>query len=127
MIPYRYGESYLECASRELHEEIGLSPDQQSAGSGPAGPLRELFTFPYEDSTCHVWGCCLTVTCPPDHVVSLNDGEVEWTRWVPLEEVRAMIRGEGEGGGAADITPVGRHILQLYFEKTRRRWPLHRP
>lgn len=49
----RAGESYRETALRELEEEIGFHGGTD---------LEELFVFPYEDSTCRVWGCAFRAT-----------------------------------------------------------------
>jgi 8-oxo-dGTP pyrophosphatase MutT (NUDIX family) len=105
--PPLQGEEYEDTAARELAEEIGVPPPEA------ARRLRRLFVFPYQDATCHVWGCAfeLTWTGP----VVFADAEVEWGRFVDLPELEARLAAEP---GA--FTPVGRHILGLYLQQRRR-------
>ncbi|PNH04142.1 hypothetical protein TSOC_009729 [Tetrabaena socialis] len=86
--------------SSELAEEIGVSEAAARAG------LRRLFVFPYQDSSCHVWGCAFAFTHDGGRLL-LQEEEVEWAGFRSMEQVARMLEVER-------FTPVGRHVLQLY-------------
>jgi 8-oxo-dGTP pyrophosphatase MutT (NUDIX family) len=98
------GEEYADTAARELQEEIGM-PLQDSRSS-----LQQLFIFPYQDATCHVFGCAFKVTW--DGPVAFADAEIEWGRFMPMQELQKMLQQDAE-----QFTPVGRHILGIYAEQ----------
>ena len=70
---------------RELAEELGLSEADCRAG------LRQCFIFPYEDSTCKVWGCAHEFVYEPARhgPMRLQAEEVEGVSWLPPNEVGA--------------------------------------
>ena len=96
------GESYLQTAQRELHEELGF------VGSTP----EQLFTFKWVDASCRVWGAVFSARC--DGPVRHADGEVASGEWLPLGEVTARLAAEPE-----QFTPVGRYILAAYAAQRR--------
>ena len=96
------GEEYIDTAARELEEEVGIP---QSAARLS---LQQLFIFPYKDDVCHVWGAAFAFTW--DGPVSFPDKEVEWGRFMSLEEVERELE-------ASQFTPVGRHILSQYLKQ----------
>ncbi|WIA14357.1 hypothetical protein OEZ85_002886 [Tetradesmus obliquus] len=98
------GEEYADTAARELQEEIGM-PLQDSRSS-----LQQLLIFPYQDATCHVFGCAFRVTW--DGPVTFADAEVEWGRFMQMQELQQLLQDDPE-----QFTPVGRHILGLYAEQ----------
>ncbi|KAG2498551.1 hypothetical protein HYH03_003302 [Edaphochlamys debaryana] len=93
------GEEYEDTAARELAEEIGVSEEAARAG------LRRLVVFPYEDSSCHVWGCAFAYR-HEGGPLRLQEEEVDWAGFKSWEEVQRMLAQER-------FTPVGRHILEL--------------
>eukprot|EP00878_Enallax_costatus_P030948 GHUV01033768.1.p1 GENE.GHUV01033768.1~~GHUV01033768.1.p1 ORF type:complete len:138 (+),score=46.13 GHUV01033768.1:683-1096(+) len=102
-LPPLQGEEYADTAARELQEEIGVPATQSSS------LLQQLFIFPYKDDVCHVWGCAFRFTW--DGPVSFQDAEVEWGKFVGLQELQQQLQRE-----PGQFTPVGRHILGLYFD-----------
>jgi 8-oxo-dGTP pyrophosphatase MutT (NUDIX family) len=98
------GEEYADTAVRELQEEIGM-PLQDSSSS-----VQQLFIFLYKDATCHVFGCAFKVTW--DGPITFADAEVEWGRFMPMQELQQMLQQNPE-----QFTPVGRHILGLYVDQ----------
>ncbi|GLC44019.1 hypothetical protein PLESTB_000220500 [Pleodorina starrii] len=99
----RAGEEYEDTAARELSEEIGVSEAAARAG------LRRLFVFPYQDSSCHVWGCAFTFAHGGGQL-RLQEEEVDWAGFRSWEQVDRMLSEER-------FTPVGKHILQLYRQE----------
>lgn len=100
----RAGEEYEDTAARELAEEIGVSEAAARAG------VRRLFVFPYQDSSCHVWGCAFEFQLPEGAALHLQEEEVDWAGFAPMDKVRQLLEKE-------KFTPVGKHILQLYAEQ----------
>lgn len=100
------GEEYRDTAARELQEELGVPAAQSSQ------LLQELFIFPYQDSTCHVFGCLFKLVW--EGAVHFADAEVESGKWMALPELQQQLKEVPE-----EFTPVGRHILQLYLEHER--------
>lgn len=72
--------------------------------------LQQLFIFPYQDATCHVFGCAFRVTW--DGPVTFADAEVEWGRFMQMQELQQLLQDDPE-----QFTPVGRHLLRLYAEQ----------
>ncbi len=70
---------------RELAEEIGVS--EAAARSG----LRRLFVFPYQDSSCHVWGCAFEFELAAGAVLDLQEEEVDWAGFAPMDKVRGLV------------------------------------
>jgi isopentenyldiphosphate isomerase len=96
------GEEYLDTAARELEEEVGVPESAARHG------LQQLFIFPYQDSVCHVWGAAFSFSW--DGPVSFRDKEVEWGRFMSLQEVEEQLK-------VSQFTPVGQHILTLYLQQ----------
>lgn len=97
------GEEYADTAARELQEEIGIPMEATE------GQLQQLFIFPYQDDVCHVWGCAFQMTWNGE--VAFKDAEVEWGKFMELAELQQQLEQAPD-----QFTPVGRHILGLYFE-----------
>lgn len=97
------GEEYQDTAVRELQEEVCIPTDLSRS------LLQQLLIFPYQDEVCHVFGCAFKLVW--DGPVQFADGEVEWGRFMPLQELQQQLQQEPDR-----FTPVGRHILQLYSE-----------
>lgn len=66
---------------RELAEEIGVSEAAARAG------VRRLFVFPYQDSSCHVWGCAFEFQLPEGAALHLQEEEVDWAGFAPMDKV----------------------------------------
>ena len=88
------GESYEECAARELAEELGIR--------APAPTL--LFDFFYTDITNRVWG--RAYTCMNDGPFTLQASEIDCAFFCPLQDVL--------GSRYSPITPDGLFLLQRY-------------
>ena len=91
------GESYVQTAVRELHEELNFS------GRDP----EQLFNFRWVDASCRVWGAVFSARC--DGPVRHADGEVADGSWLTLQEVNEKLAAAPE-----KFTPVGRYILEAY-------------
>ena len=72
------GESYDDCAARELEEELGVT----------AAP-RFRFLHRYEGPSGRVWGAAYDVTW--DGPIHHQASEVVWGAFLPLDEVDALI------------------------------------
>lgn len=46
--------------------------------------------------------------------IAFEDAEVEWGRFLELAELQRQLDADADA-----FTPVGRHILRLYFERAR--------
>jgi len=90
------GETYEECAKRELEEEMGIR----------GIPLRKLFDFYHEDGGNRVWG--RVYRCIYDGEIVLQEEEVESGEFQRIDEV--LQRGENE-----KFTPDGIYVLKRYI------------
>ena len=73
------GESYDDCARREVAEELGVT----------GADLRFLFRHRYRGPHGQAWGAVYEVTW--DGPVINQPEEVAWSDWVTPEELDAMI------------------------------------
>jgi 8-oxo-dGTP pyrophosphatase MutT (NUDIX family) len=87
------GESYDQSAERELEEELGIS-------GVVLEPLTEFF---FEDGDNKVWGRAYTCIYDGDDIF-LQEEEVEWGAFLPLDEVLKMADTE-------PFTPDGLFLL----------------
>ncbi len=90
------GETYEECAKRELEEEMGIR----------GIPLTQLFGFYHEDGGIRVWG--MVYRCIYDGKIVLQEEEVESGEFQRIEEV--LQTGENE-----KFTPDGIYVLKRYI------------
>lgn len=88
------GESYAQCAARELEEELGVCDT----------PPRFLFDFYYADVTNRVWG--RAYACVHDGPFALQATEIEDARFCPIEHVLH--------GRYDRVTPDGLFLLNRY-------------
>lgn len=91
------GESYEECAVRELGEELGIK----------GLPLTRLFDFSYQDKEIKVWGAAFS--CVYDGEVVLQQEEIESGAFLPVDEVFRRAASEA-------FTPDGLYLLRRYGE-----------
>lgn len=77
------GETYLECAVRELHEELGILVSPESLE--PVGRLRPDARNGHEFT--EIYRVC------SEQVVVLQEEEIDEGRWVSVEELDAWIDG----------------------------------
>ncbi|MFH1214926.1 MAG: NUDIX hydrolase YfcD [Pseudomonadota bacterium] len=91
-----FEESYDEAAQRELEEELGII----------GKPLEPLFDFFWQDKGNRVWG--RTFVCRADGPVVLQEEEVEWGEFMPLEKVMEMVKKN-------PFTPDGLYALDRYL------------
>jgi isopentenyl-diphosphate delta-isomerase type 1 len=88
------GESYIECARREVAEELGISRP---------GELAEICRFPASRDTG--FEHCVVHRCTWDGPLTLQAGEVEDGRWLKPEEMDALVADPDE-----PLTPAIRQI-----------------
>lgn len=100
----RYGEQYEDTALRELSEELGAPT------SALEPTLRRLFTFPYEDAYCHVFGAAFK--CVYDGPLALQAEEVTQGEFMELDKVAEML-------ATHRFVPVGKLILQRFLGEGR--------
>lgn len=93
------GESYLECAYRELEEEMGIR----------GTPLESLFEFYFEAPGSRVWGSAFS--CVYDGDIVLQAEEVESGKFVPIAEILREL-------DEKPYTPDGAYVLRRYAALT---------
>lgn len=93
------GEDYVDCARRELGEELGIDHP---------GPLERLFRLPASAITGMEH--CTVYRCVHDGPMALQADEVEEGAWIPLAEMDRRVAAEDPG-----LTP----ILKLIWHKFR--------
>jgi isopentenyldiphosphate isomerase len=81
-----FGESYDDCAVRELNEELGVTD--------PAG-LRFLFKLPASAATGHEF--VQVYRLAHDGPLALNPEEIDAGRWFATSEIDAWLAASGEG------------------------------
>jgi isopentenyldiphosphate isomerase len=88
------GESYIDCARRELAEELGIiSPVE----------LEPLFRLPASADTG--WEHCSVFRCRYDGELNLDGDEVADGRWLPAIEMDRLVDDK-----SAALTPAIRRI-----------------
>ncbi len=97
------GEAYLDCALREIHEELGIVA---------TAPLEELFKLPASEQTgfehCMVYRHCY------DGSLELHPEEIDDGRWLEPAEMDRRVAGED-----ASLTLAVRLIWKRYRELQR--------
>lgn len=93
------GETYAECARRELAEEMGIRDV----------PLTWRFDFYYTDSHTRVWGGVFS--CVYDGTIVLQQEEVESGAFRPIDDILNHVR-------TAPYTPDGLYVLRRYLGQT---------
>lgn len=91
------GESYAECAARELAEEMGICDV----------PLTWLFEFYYADERTRVWGGVFS--CVYDGDIVLQEEEVESGAFMPISDILRQAQ-------TAPFTPDGLYVLSRYLD-----------
>ena len=86
------GESYMDSALRELHEEMGVTGVR----------LRHLFDQYFEDDHNRVWG--RIYTCTSEGPFTLQVEEVAYGRFIALSDIHALHQVE-------PVTPDGMALL----------------
>ncbi|GAX25424.1 putative hydrolase of the HAD superfamily [Fistulifera solaris] len=101
-----HNESYRENAEREIHEEMGISINENNS-------LDRLFTFAYHDDRVKVWGdfyeCTFTGKMRD---LRLQSSEVEDCYRMSLRELYQRIQDTPD-----DFMPDACHALRLYFQR----------
>ena len=94
------GETYLECARREIHEELGIVAEQ---------PMEELFKLPATQQTG--FEHCVVYRYRYDGPLQLHPEEIAGGEWLEAAEMdRRIARGD------ADLTCAVRLIWKRYRE-----------
>ncbi len=91
------GESYDECAAREVGEELGVA----------GVPLRFCFKHRYAGPGGQVWGGVYEVEW--DGPIQHQASEVGWGAFVPLQEARSMMDEQ-------EFCPDGREVFERWLE-----------
>jgi pyrimidine 5'-nucleotidase len=100
-----YGETYSENAIREMQEEMGIDIS--------LGPLRRLFTFPYEDDHVAVWGDFYECTYRGAmRDLKCQDTEVEEVYRMSLKTLRYQINSSPD-----EFMPDACYAMKLYFQR----------
>jgi len=95
------GEDYDISARRELAEEVGIT----------GVPITPLFDFYWQDANNKVWG--RAYTCVADGPITLQEEEVQWGQFMPLDEVLQLRRKK-------PFTPDGLYLLDRYLAGKRK-------
>ncbi len=90
------GEEYDLSAERELEEELGIF----------GVPLQPLFEFCWGEESNKVWG--KAYICISDGPVTLQEEEVQWGRFMDIEEVVNL-------RASQPFTPDGLYLLDRYL------------
>jgi isopentenyl-diphosphate delta-isomerase type 1 len=91
------GEDYIDCARRELAEELGIAD---------AVELEPLFQIPASADTGYEH--CSVFRCRHDGPMTLQPDEVDDGRWVAPPEMDRLVEDENFG-----LTPAARRIWRL--------------
>jgi isopentenyl-diphosphate delta-isomerase type 1 len=75
------GESYIDAAKRELHEELGLKLE-----------LKKIARFVWRDPRETELSEIFTALIPDSAKVSFNDGEVSEVMFMPLNDIAASVK-----------------------------------
>ena len=92
------GEDYLQCARRELGEELGIHL---------TGPLEPLFRLPA--STITGMEHCTVYRCLHDGSMVLQADEIEEGAWIPMAEMDNRVTAEDPA-----LTPILKLIWQNF-------------
>ncbi len=92
------GESYHQCALRELNEELGIQHQ---------GKLTQLFKFPASKDTGYEY--CTVFLCVSDAPVTLQPAEVDEGTWLSPEEMDHWV-----AVSRSELTPAIRKIWQKF-------------
>lgn len=90
------GEDYVECARRELAEELGITTDVA---------LEPLFRIRASESTG--WEHCSVFRCRYDGPLCLQQDEVDEGRWLTAQEMDRLVADR-----ESPLTPAIRRIWQ---------------
>ena len=74
------GENYIDCARRELAEELGITAPEA---------LEPLFRFPASEDTG--WEHCSVFRCRWDGPLQLQEEEVEDGKWLSAQEMTRWV------------------------------------
>jgi len=96
------GESYLQCALRELEEELGIRH---------GGELKKLFKFGASAETGYEH--CTVFKCTSDSPVVLQTEEVDEGKWLSPAEMDDWV-----GNRHALLTPAIRRIWHTYRNRS---------
>ena len=92
------GETYEECAYRELEEEMGIT----------GVTLKSLFDFYHEDAGNRVWG--RAYSCIYDGKIVLQEEEVESGDFYRLDVILRNAEHD-------PYTPDGMYVLRRYLDQ----------
>lgn len=104
-----FGESYLENASREIEEEMGIDVSENNPLQNK---MDRLFGFSYQDGIVRVFGECFRVSYRgPIDGLNLQEAEVEKVIVMTASELKCHMEKKPD-----DFLPDSLHAMKLYFE-----------
>ena len=95
------GETYRQCALRELQEELGIEAE---------GPLQRLFKFPASKATG--FEHCTVFRCDSDGPLKLQPDEVDDGKWLAPAEMDRLV-----ADSDSPITPAIRRIWSRFRDE----------
>lgn len=102
-----FGESYLENATREIQEEMGIDVETNKSNE-----MRKLFNFPYQDDRVRVWGGFFEVIYRGSlDALKIQEEEVDEVLPMTLTRVQQLAQDEPE-----QWMPDSLHALRLYLQ-----------
>jgi len=102
-----FGESYLENATREIEEEMGID-----VSSGSENSMMKLFDFPYQDGRLRVWGGFFEVIYRGSlDDLKIQEEEVDEVLEMTLSEVQEVAQQNPDAW-----MPDSLHALRLYLQ-----------
>mmetsp|Transcript_28580 Transcript_28580/g.32815 ORF Transcript_28580/g.32815 Transcript_28580/m.32815 type:complete len:458 (-) Transcript_28580:84-1457(-) len=102
-----FNESYVLNATREMMEEMNINVEDDGGNE-----MKQLFTFPYEDTAVKVWGGLFEVTYrKPFSDIKMQPEEVSEVLQLSIRTIRTMAVENHE-----DWMPDGLHAIKLYLQ-----------
>lgn len=95
------GESYDECAPRELEEELGICT-----------PIERLHKFPAGPETANEHTVLYRTIC--DEVTNFDRGEIESISYLDLDDIAQQV-----AANPAEFTPPFRVMFHWYLQKVK--------
>jgi dihydroneopterin triphosphate diphosphatase len=94
------GETAIETALREVHEEVGLT--RRDAGFTAFYGLEEVHPYFLAQSDCIMLSPCFAAMVAEDWEPKLNDEHTSF-RWVPAEEIETAFLWPGQRASCREI------------------------
>lgn len=106
-----FGEAYVQNATRELQEEMGIAVDASSPNSPHS--LTRMFTFPYQNDTVKVWGECYEVVYSGNvQDLVLQEEEVDSIERMSMTDLQQKMETQPQ-----EFMADSCYALKLYFQR----------